>query len=80
MDSPLGLLIDNKLLLLSKIQEDLRQFVRCIIIKVYRLCEAALQSWVRVDEVVHLVSIARHDTNELTPIVFQALQQGVDCF
>ena len=43
------------------------------------LGKAALQSRVRINEIVHLIRIARHDTNELAAVVLQALQQCIYC-
>ena len=44
----------------------------------YRLCEPTLQAWVGIDEVVHLIRVACHNTDELSTIVFQTLQQGIN--
>ena len=80
MDSSLGILVDLEVLALCQMEEYLRQFVGGIIVEMNGLGETALQSGIRVDEVVHLVGIASHDTDELSSIVFQPLQQSVDGF
>ena len=78
MDSCTGIIIDSEVLVLCQMQEDFRQLVWRIVIEMNCLCKAALQSWVRVDEIMHLVGIARYDTNELTTVVLQTLQQRVN--
>ena len=44
----------------------------------YRLCKAALQTRVCVNEVVHLVGIASHNTDELSTVILQSFQQRVN--
>ena len=78
MDGSLCLVIDSKALAFCQIEEDLRQFIGGIVVEMNGLGKAALQARVRIDEVVHLIGIAGHDTDELAPIVFQSLQQRVD--
>ena len=78
MDSGLCILVDSKVLACSKLQEDLCQLVWSIVVEVDSLSEATLQAWVRIDEVVHVVSISSNDTDELTTIVLQTLQQSID--
>ena len=43
------------------------------------LGKTTLQSGIRIDEVVHLVSITSHDTNELTTVILQSFQQRIYC-
>ena len=74
MNSGTHLVIEHEFLARSHIDEDLREFVGCIVFEMDGLREATLQTRVGVDEVVHLVGIASHDTDKLTTIV----QQGVD--
>ena len=78
MDSSLGILADGKVLIRRKMQEYLSKLVGGIIIEVDGLSEAALQSWVGIDKVVHLISITSHNTDELSAVVFQTLKQCVD--
>ena len=78
MHGSLRLFVEFKLLIRSHIQEYLRQFVRRIVVEMDGLCKAALESGVRVDEVMHLFGISRHDTDKLTAVVLQTLQQRVD--
>ena len=44
----------------------------------YSLCEAALQSGIGVDEVMHLLGVSSHYAHELSAVVFQTLQKRVD--
>ena len=78
MDGSLRVLIDGEFLTRCEIQEYLRQLVWRIIVEMYRLSETALQTRVGVDEVMHLVCIASHDTDELSTIILQTFQKGVN--
>ena len=80
MDSTLCLFVNSEVLALGEVDEDFRQLVWSIIIKMDGLCETALQSRVAINEVVHLVGIAGNDTDELAAIIFQTLQQRIDSF
>ena len=42
------------------------------------LSESALQPWVGIDEVVHLISIACNNTDKLTTIILKTFQKGID--
>ena len=44
------------------------------------LCKAALQTWVGINEVMHLVGIAGNDTDKLTTVILQTLQQRINSF
>ena len=74
MNGSSGIFIHHEVLGISQMQEYLGQFIRSIVIEMDGLGETTLQSGIGVYEVMHLVSIACHDTDELAPIVFQTLQ------
>ena len=78
VDSIACRLINHHTLLRGQVDEYLRQLVRVIVVEVDGLREPALQSGIRVDEGVHLLGVASNDAHELTSVVFQSLQQGVD--
>ena len=78
MDSTTHYLINSKVLVTCQIQEDLRQFIRCIVVEMNRLCESALQTRVRVNKIMHLVGIASHDTDKLATIILQTFQKRID--
>ena len=78
MDGCLRLFIDGEILTLRQIDEDFGQFIRRIVVEMNGLRKAALQSRVRVNEIVHLVGITRNDTDELTTIILQTFKQRVD--
>ena len=80
VDGSLSIVADGKVLVGSEVEEYLRQFVGSIVIEMDGLGEAALQTGVRVDEVVHLVGISGNYADELSSVVLQTLQQGVDGF
>ena len=80
MDSSTSILIHHEILAISQMEEYLCQLVRCIVFEMYGLCETTLQTWVRVDEIVHLIRITSHDTDKLTTIILQSLQQCIDSF
>ena len=78
LDCRLYLIAEHKLARHRHIDEYLCEFLGSIVIKIDCLRETALQSGVRVDEVVHLTGVSRNNTDKLSPVVFQSLQQGVD--
>ena len=78
MDSCLCLFVDGEVLTLRQIDEDFSQFVRRIVVEMNGLREAALQSRICVNEIVHLVGITCNDTDELTTIILQTFEQRVD--
>ena len=73
-----GIVIHGEVLTLGKVDEYLRQLIRGVVVEMDGLCETTLQSRVRINEVVHLISITCHDTNELATVILQSLQQGVN--
>ena len=80
MDSTLSFFVHSKVLTLTEVEEYLREFVGCVVVEVDSLCETALQSRVRIDKVMHVVSITSNNTNELATIILQTLEQGIDSF
>ena len=72
------LFVYREALFRCKIQENLCQLVGCIVVEMDGLRETTLQAGIGVDEVVHLVGIASNNTDELTAVVLQSLQQGVN--
>ena len=69
---------DGELLRVGHVDEYLGQLFGLVVVEMYGLREAALQSGVRVDEVVHLVGVAGNNADELASVVLQAFQQRVD--
>ena len=78
VDSRTGIIIDGKVLAFCQMQEDLRQLIGRVIVEMNGLGKAALQTRVRINKVMHLVGITRHDTNELSTVIFQTFQQCVN--
>ena len=74
----LRFLVNGEALVLGQTEEDFGELVGRIVVEMDGLGEAALQSGVGVDEVVHLVGIASHDADELAAVVLQSFQQRVD--
>ena len=78
MDGCLRIVVNGKVLGGSQILKYLRQLVRCVVVKVDGLRETTLEAGVRVNKIVHIVGITRHNTDEFTTVVLQAFQQCVD--
>ena len=78
MDSRTGILINREVLTLSKMEEYLCQLIWCIIVKMNGLGKPALQSWIGINEVMHLVSITCHDTDKLTSVILKTFQQRIN--
>ena len=78
MDGCTRVITDSELLVFCQMEEYLRQLVRRIVVEVNGLREAALQTGVRIYEVVHLLRISGNDTHELSAVVLQAFQQCID--
>ena len=78
MNSIACFLIYRKLLTIGKVDEDLRQLIRSVVLEMNSLCKTTLQSRVRINKVMHIVGISGNDADKLSSIIFQALQQGIN--
>ena len=58
----------------------IRQFACTIIGEVNVACEARLQTWIGVNEALHLFGVARDDDNKFVAVVFHAFEQCGDGF
>ena len=74
----LGVVVHSILSSACHVEEDVGKLFHVIVVEVYGLGESALESWVGVDEVVHLLCISSHYAHKLSPVVFQSFQQCVD--
>ena len=79
MYSLAGGIIHCEVLTLCEVNEYLCQFIRRIVIEMDGLGKAALQTRIGINEVMHLVCISCHDTDELSTVVLQSFQQRVYC-
>lgn len=51
-----------------------------VVVKKQIIWKSGLQAWVRLDEPIHFFGVARHNHNQLFPVVFHELEQRVHRF
>ena len=58
--------------------EDLEHLLRGVVLEQQETVEAALQTGVGVDELIHQVGVARHDHHQIVPVILHGLEDGVN--